>query len=178
MKIAIRIVLGLMVVLALVFAAALGLGALQPRRHRAVSSALIPAPPDSVWAAITDWEHSPAWRTDVKSVVRLPDRNGHPVWNQLSDDGTWPLEITESAPPEKLIAVVADSSQGFGGSWTYRLAPEGGGTRVTIVEDGFVDHPLFRFMARYFFGFHSTQQGYLMGLGRRFRANVKPRIDR
>lgn len=145
-----------------------------PRRHTATSTAVYRVPPDSIWAALDDWAASPAWRTDVKRVVRLPDRNGHEVWDQIADEGNWPLEIVEKVPPARLVAVVADSSQGFGGTWTYTIAPEGAGARVTIREDGFVENPIFRFLARHAFGLYATQQGYLRALGRRFGETVTP----
>jgi hypothetical protein len=96
------------------------------------------------------------------------------VWNQVSRQGSWPLEIVEQTPPTRLVAVVADSSQGFGGRWTYTLAPEGAGTRVTIAEDGFVDPPMFRFVARYMIGLTRTLDTYLKGLGRHFGETVTP----
>jgi uncharacterized protein YndB with AHSA1/START domain len=153
-------------------------GATLPRRHVAVSSAAYRVPPDSVWAAIDDWAGSSRWRTDVRAVVRLPDRNGHEVWEQVSDEGRWPLEIVDKVPPSRLVAVVADSSQGFGGTWTYAIAAEGAGSRLTITEDGFVDNPIFRFLARFVFGTHTTQQAYLRALGTRFGEQVAPRKER
>jgi uncharacterized protein YndB with AHSA1/START domain len=145
-----------------------------PKRHLAISTAVYRVPPDSVWAAITDWPGSAAWRSDVKRVERLPDHDGHEVWDQVGDEGHWPLEILEQVPPALLVAVVADSSQGFGGTWTYTIEPEGTGSRVTISENGFVDPPIFRFLARFVFGLHSTQQAYLRGLGTRFGETVTP----
>lgn len=174
MQLAIRIVLGLTIALILLVLIVFGVGAALPRNHSVSLMVVIPAAPDTVWAVITDWEHSPAWRTDVKRVERLPDHDGHEVWKQIADEGSWPLELVEQSPPTRLVAVVADSSQGFGGAWTYALAPEGAGTRVTLTEDGFVDNPAFRFLATYVFGMRSTMDGYLAGLARRFGATAKP----
>ena len=174
MKAALRIVIGIgILLLALIAIMGIG-GALLPRRHSVSRSALFAAPRDSLWAVIADMEHSPSWRTDVIGVRRLPDRNGHPVWLQLTRETDWPLEITLEDAPARLVAVVADSSAGFGGSWTYDLAPAGSGTRITITENGFVSNPFFRFMARYFFGLSSPIDQYLTALGHRFGENVKP----
>jgi uncharacterized protein YndB with AHSA1/START domain len=150
------------------------IGTMLPRNHVSSRTALYRQPIEAVWDAIADIEHSPSWRVDVKAVERLPDRNGHPVWNQVTPDGNWPLEITESVPPTRLVAVVADSSQGFGGTWTYSPASEGAGTRLTITEAGWVANPFFRFMAKFVFGLHSTQDAYLAALGRKFGENVVP----
>ncbi len=150
------------------------LGVMTPRRHHAASAAVIAAPRDSVWAVLADFEHSPAWRRDVTAVKRLPDRDGHPVWEQQSPDGAWAVVLTTVEPPAKLVATVADTTQGFGGTWTWTLAPEAAGTRVTIAEDGFVSHPMFRFLARYVFGLHTAQRAWLRDLGTRFGTKVDP----
>lgn len=155
-------------------------GWLSPRHHHAASTVVLQTPQDSVWAVLLDMEHSPSWRRDVTGVKRLPDRDGQPVWEQLSDEGSWALVLTTIEPPTRLVATVADTTQGFGGTWTYTLAPDsasGGataGTRVTIAESGFVDPPLFRFLARYVFGLHTAQRAYLRDLGRRFGQKVEP----
>ncbi len=145
-----------------------------PRRHHARTTVTLKAPRDSVWAVLADMQGSPAWRRDVTGVKRLADRDGHPVWEQQSKDGAWALVLTAIEPPSRLVATVADTTQGFGGTWTYTLAPEGHGTRVTIAEDGFVDPPMFRFLARYVFGLHAAQRAYLRDLGRRFGEKVEP----
>ncbi|MFN8587294.1 MAG: SRPBCC family protein [Candidatus Eisenbacteria bacterium] len=150
------------------------LGWMTPRRHHAASEVTIAAPRDSVWAVLADMEHSPAWRRDVTAVKRLADRDGHPVWEQQSRDGAYALVLTTIEPPVRLVATVADTSQGFGGTWTWALAPAGTGTRVTLSEDGFVDHPMFRFLARYVFGLHTAQRASLRDLGRRFGQELDP----
>ncbi len=150
------------------------LGVMTPRRHHAASTVVIAAPRDSVWAVIADFEHSPAWRRDVTAVKRLPDRDGHPVWEQRAPDGAWAVVLTTIEPPSRLVATVADTSQGFGGTWTWTLAAEGTATRVTVAEDGFVDHPMFRFLARYVFGLRTAQRAWLEDLGKRFGQSVDP----
>ncbi len=68
---------------------------------------------------------------------------------------------------------IADDSLPYGGTWTFELAPaEGGGTTLTITEDGFVEPAIFRALARFVFGYHATMEGYLAGLGRRFGETV------
>lgn len=145
-----------------------------PRHYHATSRAFYHAPQDSVWAVVADIERSPRWRTDITGVKRLPDRDGHPVWEQQSRGGAWPLELTRVAPPTTLVAIAADSSQGYGGSWTFTLASERGGTTVTLAEAGSVDNPMFRFLAQFVFGLHSGQKQYLRDLGRRLGQTVAP----
>ncbi len=150
------------------------IGAAQPRTHVVSRTALYPQPPDSVWAVLSDWEHSPSWRKDVQRVERLPDVDGHPVWRQVAGKNAWSLVVTEEIAPLRMVATIADSTPGWGGTWTYRLAPEDGGTRVTVIERGAIENPLFRFLMRYVFGPGSAIDMYLTGLGTRFGVAVKP----
>jgi hypothetical protein len=77
-------------------------------------------------------------------------------------------------PPRRLIGRIADPSLPFGGSWTYDVVREGAGSRVMITEDGVVRNPVFRFMSRFVFGHHATQEAYLRALGRKFGHDATP----
>ncbi|MFQ5888641.1 MAG: SRPBCC family protein [Gemmatimonadota bacterium] len=142
-------------------------GALLPERHVASGSATLDAPPEEVWAVITAFEEAPAWRPGVKRMERLPDRNGHPVWVEVGRQGRLTYEVTEIDPPRHMVTVIADPELPFGGSWTYDLVPEGTGTRVTITEKGEIYNPIFRFMARFVFGYDGTLRRYLNALSER-----------
>ncbi len=54
-----------------------------------------------------------------------------------------------------------DTETMFGGTWSIDIVPEPTGSAVTITEDGWVANPIFRFMAKYVFGHHSTIDGIL-----------------
>jgi hypothetical protein len=73
-------------------------------------------------------------------------------------------EIVEDLPPVRLVTRIADKNLPYGGSWTFELAPEGTGTRVTITENGEVYNPLFRFLSRFVFGHTATMDEYLASL--------------
>ena len=79
-----------------------------------------------------------------------------------------PYEIVEQAPPSRLVTRVADGLP-YGGTWTFELAPEGGGTRLTITEHGEVYNPIFRVLARFVFGHAATMEAYLEDLAARLR---------
>jgi uncharacterized protein YndB with AHSA1/START domain len=161
----------LLVVLATVAGLALVVvvaGALLPEAHTARSYTTINAPPDSVWRALTEVEAFASWRNDVSKVELLAPADGSKAWRETGKHGTITFEQVLADPPRRLIARIADPSLPFGGSWTYDVAPEGRGSRVTITEDGVVHNPVFRFMSRFVFGHHATQEDYLRALGRRF----------
>jgi hypothetical protein len=43
---------------------------------------------------------------------------------------------------------------------------------MRITEDGYVSNPLFRFMARFVFGYTSTVDSYMKSLGEKFGEQV------
>jgi uncharacterized protein YndB with AHSA1/START domain len=150
-------------------------GLLLPEEHTAATHATINAPPDSIWSALTDVDEFPAWRDDVARVEVLPPRDGHRMWREAGKHDVVTYEEVEAKPPRRLVARIADPSLPYGGSWTYDVAPAAGGaSRVTITEDGVVRNPIFRFMSRFVFGYHATQEEYLRALGRRFGQDATP----
>lgn len=177
MKRRLRPVLTAVAVLVCAVIGATLLGMLLPRRHIAATSAIVHRPVNEVWLAISDIASQPSWRSDLKEVQLLPSRDGHPVWLQETGTGDWPLEFTEVVAPTWLVASVADSSQGFGGTWTYELTPDPGGTRIKITERGFIDSPLFRFLAQFVFGLRGAQETFLRDLGRHFGETVTPHAE-
>ena len=158
-------------VLVVVIAAVAVIGLLLPRDHVATTTAHIDAPPDSVWRALTDVSDYPRWRTGVKSVDVL-STEGALRWREHTSDGTITFERAEEEPPRRLASRISDETLPFGGTWTYDLEPETNGTRLTITERGYVTNPIFRFMSRFIFGHHRTQEDFHHALGRRFGHEV------
>jgi hypothetical protein len=62
----------------------------------------------------------------------------------------------------------------FGGTWTYELASDGTGTRISVTEAGWISNPIFRFMSRFLFGYYGSLDKYLKALGSRFGETVQP----
>ena len=71
---------------------------------------------------------------------------------------------TERSEPPRLLVVRIDPGLPFGGTWTYEVAPVPGGSTLTITENGEIYNPLFRFMARYIFGYEGTIETYMAAL--------------
>ena len=146
-------------------------GALLPRNHVVRTTTVIRGTPDDVWRTIADVASAPSWR-EVKTVEML-SRNGGPLrWREVSKFGPIMYEQVEAVPAQRFVSRIADTDQGFGGTWSFALAPDTGGTRVTITEDGFVSNPLFRFMSRFVFGYYGTQEAYLRALGKKYGQEV------
>ena len=141
-----------------------------PMKHQASRQASLPAPPEVVWNTITGVEAFPAWRRDLKRIERLPDREGRPVWVEEGSSGRMTLAVERSDAPRVLVLRIADPDLPFGGTWTYEIAPASGGSRLTITEDGEIYNPLFRFMARFVFGYEGTIKSYLEALEEKLKA--------
>lgn len=122
------------------------IGLFLPKGHVATHDMRLAAPPDSVWAVVTDFAKQPEWFAEVKSAERAPDVNGHPAWRENYGGFTATMETAEWDPPRRLVRVLHADNAGFRGSWTWDLAPDGAGTRLMITERGEVDNPIFRLM--------------------------------
>jgi uncharacterized protein YndB with AHSA1/START domain len=144
------------------------IGWLLPRDHVATRIGRYRQPPDAIWKAITDVEAIPPWREGLKSVQRLPDRNGFPAHIEVTSSGTIPMETVEMVPPQKLVTRIADPKLPFGGTWTFEIAPTAEGATLRITERGYVTNPFFRFMSRFVFGQTSTMESYLRSLAKKF----------
>jgi uncharacterized protein YndB with AHSA1/START domain len=169
-----RWLVAVLAVLATVVAIVFVVGMLLPREHTARSYSTIDASPDAIWRALTDVEAFPSWRDDVSRVELLPPAHGRKTWRELGKNGTITFEQVIAEPSHRLVSRIADPGLPFGGTWTYDVVPAGEGSKVTITEDGVVHNPLFRFMSRYVFGHHATQEAFLRSLGRKFGHGSPP----
>ena len=144
------------------------IGLLLPQSHVATRRASIPSTCETVFAAITDVEQFSTWRRDVTKVERLPDRDGRPVWVEDGSSGRMTLAVEHEDRPTLLVIRIADPDLPFGGTWTYNLQPGPESCEVTITEKGEIYNPIFRFMARFVFGYEATMASYLEALGSKF----------
>ena len=157
-----RIVIYSVIVLLVAAAVVTAIGYTLPVAHVAASGALVPAPPDRVFARISDPATYRQWRPDLDSVevisldpLRWREKAG---WDVIS------YEAVERAAPHRFVARIADKDLPFGGTWTWELRPESDGTRVTITEHGEVYNPIFRFLSRFVFSRTATMEKVLRQL--------------
>ena len=149
------------------------IGALLPKAHTASKTTIINKPPEVLWQAMTDCSAFPQWRSDIKNVEVLPDRDGHKVWREDGKNGKLTLETIEASPPSRLVLRIADPDLPFGGTWTYELQPSGSGSRITITENGEVYNPIFRFMSHVTFSQSASIETYLKALGKKYGEDVR-----
>lgn len=139
-----------------------------PRDHVVTRSARFHQHPEAIWSVITDIDAMPSWREGLKSIQRLPDRNGLPAHVEVTTSGEIPIETVEMVPPRKLVGRIASDQLPFGGTWTFEITPDTDGAILRITERGWISNPIFRFMSRFIFGYTSTLDTYLKSLARKF----------
>ncbi len=93
----------------------------------------VPAAPKQVWRAITEPHYVEKWwaRGAIAPVV------GHEFTLEMPGFGEQPCKVLEVRPPERFVYT-------FTHNWTltWRLEPEGAGTRVFLEHSGFdLDDP-------------------------------------
>lgn len=168
----------LILTLVLLVAFLLGLaaaGAMLPEKHSVSRSITLHQTPETVWQVLTDHANDPKWRADVGTVVRIADRNGHPVWEERYKNGqVMRIETTVENPPSRMERLIVDQTM-FGGVWIYEVSsaddsahPGQKLTTVKITENGEVHNPVFRFLARFVFGLETTVETYLKALAAKF----------
>src|SRR5215211_5537934 len=124
MKLLIIIIAAVVAAVALLAGIVAIIGSRLPKTHVASRSILLHQSPQNVYRVVRDFGSTPKWRPDVKQVD---------------------VELQQGGPAERMVTRIRDTDLGYSGQWTYVLAPENGGTRVTITEDGEVSNVLFRF---------------------------------
>ena len=163
-----RWVLVVVAVLAAAGAGVFVIGSSLPQDHTASRSAVIPAPPEAVWSAITSVAEYPAWRRDLDSVSVIESPDGRLRWREIDGGDKLSYEAEKMEAPANFVARITDTGIPFGGRWTYRIVPDAAGSRITITENGEVYNPVFRFVSRYLMGHTATLDKYLTDLSRKF----------
>ena len=171
LKWVLRVMFGLIGIVAIVWV----FGMLLPRDHVASRIGTYHVPPEKVWVAITDVDAMPTWRIGLKSVTRLPDRDGLPAHVEDTAAGKLLIQTQSMEPPRKLVNRIGGENLPFAGTWTFEVTPTAeGGSTLRITENGYVTNPIFRFVARFVMGYTSEMEKYLTGLAQHF--GEKPQI--
>ena len=136
----------------------IAVGAMLPKHHNASRTVVLRATPEQVFALISGPQD---WRTDLKEY-KFFDQNGHAMVREIDTHGqTINYEIVQSQPPTFLKRTIADKNLPFGGSWTWNIQPQDDRSEVTIIEDGEVYNPLFRFVSKFIMGHTRSIDNYL-----------------
>jgi uncharacterized protein YndB with AHSA1/START domain len=130
-------------------------GSRLPVNHTVSVTGTVPAPPEKVFALITNVKHGADWRSGVKSVTVLQPDNGRDHWVEHLDHGQFMTFLaTRTETPTRRDVLLDDPKAAYGGTWTYELVPGPSPTTTTlrITETGFINPPLYRFIMAHVFG--------------------------
>ena len=102
----------------------------------------------------------------MKSFGVLPEKDGRKLWwEEDTHRQKITYELLEDQPGRRMIVRIADRGLPFGGTWSFEISPAAGGSELRITEDGEIYNVIFRFMARFFFGYSASAETYLRDLG-------------
>ena len=156
---------GVLVILA---SLAIGIGLTLPRDYSFTRRIVISQPPDVVWRTIRDISGEQNWRQNLRTVERLPDRNGRETWRLRDNEGqTVVLEVVESLPSQRL-ALEYEGRPGIGTiGWTIEIQPLANDSQVMLVQRSTFYPRTYRFLARFVYG-TSFADDFLKSLARKF----------
>jgi uncharacterized protein YndB with AHSA1/START domain len=130
-------------------------GASLPLNHSVSITGVVPAPPEKVFALITNVANGAAWRPAVKSVTTLRPDNGRDHWVENLDHGQFMTFLAvRTVPPTRREVQLDDPRASYGGTWIYELSPgpSPATTTLRITETGFIKPPVYRFVMAHVFG--------------------------
>ena len=121
-------------------------------------TALLPYPPERVWAVVTDLENW-QWRSDLSRL----EHTGEDAFTEYDKSG-FPTRFTVTARRPTALWAFDIGNANLTGRWTGAFRPEGGGTRVVFTEHITPKKPWMRLFAK---GYLRRQQArYLSDLER------------
>jgi uncharacterized protein YndB with AHSA1/START domain len=91
----------------------------------------LPRPPALVWRSLTE----PAWLARWWAAGDIAPVVGHRFTLDMGSYGVQPCTVTEVEPERLLSYTFAESTMGW--TLTWRLVPEGAGTRLFLEHGGF-----------------------------------------
>ncbi len=151
MKVFTRIVLAVLALMLITLCA----GFLMPSHYAVERSAVIAAPPESVWtrmATLRTWGRWSAWTSRADPTLAYtyagPETGQGAVMRWTSRKmGDGALSIVGAVPAQSVDYELRMTGSDFTAHGHIRLAPEGGGTRVTWRDDGDLGgNPVYRLM--------------------------------
>ena len=99
-------------------------------------SASIDAPPERVWAVLTDAEAWPSWDSGIEKIegsVSLGSKIK--LYSEASPGRAFPLKVTELSSPSRMVFSGGMPLGLFKGVRTYTLSDSGGGTDFHMREE-------------------------------------------
>lgn len=132
-------------------------GQFLPDRYEGQITRLFGAAPEEVWNALVDYQKHPVSGRRAKSIERLPDENGLPVWVEDMGPSQITIRTVEAEPCSRLVREMKDSVVPMTARTEIEISPIDQGSEVrasTVIEltSGTWHVPYFRFTLWLFHG--------------------------
>ena len=100
------------------------------------AGAVIDAPPEAVWAVLTDADGLSAWDSGITRVEgAIAPGAKLKLWTAVSPKRAFPVKVTTLDAPRTMVWTGGMPLGLFKGVRTFTLTPEGAGTRFTVREE-------------------------------------------
>lgn len=147
-----------------------GVGSVLPVEHSTSVVKTFQASRKQLWEKMTKLEQFPEWRSEVTSIEYVIGPDQQLTWRETYDNGeSMVFTAKDMSYLGTMTVEIVEPIEDFSGTWKYELFPVRGGTRLTITEAGEVYSPVFRFFAKFVFGYDSTIEQYFSDLEDEFQ---------
>jgi hypothetical protein len=100
------------------------------------AEATINAPPDKIWAILTDGQAYPTWDSGVRVEGRIAPGETIKIHSEAAPGRAFPIKVAEFVPGERMVWSGGMPLGLFRGVRTFRLTPAGNGaTRLHVREE-------------------------------------------
>ena len=164
-----RILISIVILLAVITVGIYGFGVNLPETHKTIRTATYHQPAQALWPLVANYEKAPEWSSNIRKVERREDKDSLPVWRFYDKRGHYmDIQVLRSEEPRMLISRIIETDMPFGGTWTIELKPsaETTATEVTLMEEGIVKSPFWRFLCHFLMGSQGMVDQYLTELGK------------
>jgi uncharacterized protein YndB with AHSA1/START domain len=127
------------------FALVVVAGAWMEPRHSVSRTRSFGASPERVWSALLSIRQLPIDRSDLKIMESALEKDRLPPSVEVLGSPV-KIEARVLQAPYRLAVVTTEADLAYPGTWTFTLAPENEGTRLTVTEDAVIHSWTTRFV--------------------------------
>jgi len=158
--------------LVLLALAVFAIGLFLPKTKSAQRVTEFNAVPEEIWRIVTEIEHQPRWRTNLKKIEFLKRTPEYEIWTEYPTSGAPMTFKTQKKRPFNSFEVEIAQSSIFNGRMIIELVGLNiDVTRVTIAEQAEIKNPFMRVFAHIAFNFERTIDHYIKDLAAELTRN-------
>ena len=140
-----------------------------PDTYRASGSVVVSVSPEALWEQLANFEERPRAVKMARSVERLADSEGKPVWKEDLGQSVVTWKAVEWNPPHRMVCEAQDSVVPMTARWVTEIHPHEGGARVVLnnetrIAEGTWHVPVFRVLMTLTHGARRGMTDYLRSI--------------